>query len=123
VSESNYGQTPENRCGADHAGFYRLNARSGPYSPKKLGTKDNHSNMTPGVILALSKGQFMAKRILRGTIKCVAVAAALVFIFDNKDSGSAGIVGAIAVLFLCFLIWQIFDLGASDGFRPDEPKE
>jgi len=65
----------------------------------------------------------MAKQILRGIIKVIAVAAALVFVFDNKDSGSAGILGSIAVLFLCFFIWQIFDLGDDDGFRTDQHKE
>jgi hypothetical protein len=65
----------------------------------------------------------MTKRILRLAIKIVAVAAALVFIFDKKDSGSAGIMGSVAVLFICFLIWQIFDLGAEDRLRRDNPEE
>jgi hypothetical protein len=65
----------------------------------------------------------MAKRILRGTIKGVAVAAALVFVFDKKDAGTAGIMGAVAVLFLCFFLWQVFDLGAGDEIRADKPKE
>jgi len=41
---------------------------------------------------------------------------------DKKNSG-AGIMGSVAVLFVCFLLWQIFDLGADDGFRPDKPKD
>lgn len=65
----------------------------------------------------------MAKRILRGIIKGVTVFAALVFVFDRKDSGTAGIMGAVAVLFLCFVLWQILDLGAGDEIKADEPKE
>ena len=65
----------------------------------------------------------MAKRILRGTVKGVAVFAALVFVFDKKDAGTAGIMGAVAVIFLCFLIWQIFKLGGEEPAVPGEPKE
>jgi hypothetical protein len=65
----------------------------------------------------------MAKRIFRGIIKGVAVFAALVFVFDKKDSGTAGIMGSVAVLFLCFVLWQICHLGAEDGAAPGEPKE
>ena len=65
----------------------------------------------------------MTKRILRGTIKGVAVFAALVFVFDKKDAGTAGIMGAVAAIFICFLIWQIFKLGAEEPAASDEPKE
>ena len=78
----------------------------------------------PGVILALLSGVYvMAKRIFRRIIKGVAVFAALVFVFDRKDSGTAGIMGAVAVLFLCFVLWQIFDLGAEDGAPASKPEE
>lgn len=77
----------------------------------------------PALYWPCLKGQPMSKRILRLFIKVVAVAAALVFIFDKKDSGSAGIIGSVAVIFVCFLIWQLFDLGADDRLRRDKPEE
>jgi hypothetical protein len=44
----------------------------------------------------------------------------LVFFFDNRSSGMAGIVliFSIAVLFLCSFVWLIFDLGDDHGFWP-----
>jgi hypothetical protein len=65
----------------------------------------------------------VAKRILRGVVKIVATAAVLVFFFDNKLSGTAGLVllASIAVLFLCLFVWLIFDLGEHSGFWPDKP--
>ncbi len=55
----------------------------------------------------------MAKRILRVVIKVIASAAGIVFIFDNRLSGTEGVVllGSISVLFLCGFVWLIFDLG------------
>jgi hypothetical protein len=62
----------------------------------------------------------MPKRILRGGVKAIAGAAALVFFFDNRSSGMAGIalVASVAVLFLCWFVWLIFDLGDDHGFWP-----
>jgi hypothetical protein len=55
---------------------------------------------------------FMIKRVFRGVIKVIAIAAGIVFIFDNQLSGVAGTVllGSIAVLGVCLLFWLIFDL-------------
>ena len=67
----------------------------------------------------------VAKRILRGVVKAVAMAAGLVFLFDNRLSGNAGTVllGSIAVLFVCLFIWLIFGLGEGKdgGFWPNKP--
>ena len=62
----------------------------------------------------------MAKRILRVVIKLVAGAAGLVFLFDNKLSGNAGIVllSSIGVLLVCMIVWLIFGLG-EDVENPD----
>jgi hypothetical protein len=60
------------------------------------------------------------KRILRGVVKTIAVAAGLVFIFDNRVSGVAGILllVSIAVLLLCLFVWRVFDLGEDVWFWP-----
>lgn len=60
------------------------------------------------------------KRILRGVVKTVAAAAGLVFFFDNRSSGKAGIVlvASLAVLFLCMIVWLILGLGDDHGFWP-----
>jgi len=65
----------------------------------------------------------LGKRILRGIVKTIAAAAGLVFVFDNRASGIAGIVllASVAVLFLCLFVWLIFDLGEGDGFWPKKP--
>jgi dolichyl-phosphate-mannose--protein O-mannosyl transferase len=56
-----------------------------------------------------------ARGILRGIVSAVAVAVAagLVFLFDNKlsDTGLTVLLGSIAVIFVCGLIWWLFDLG------------
>jgi len=67
----------------------------------------------------------MAKRILRAIVKIVATCAGLVFLFDNRISGNAGTVllASIAVLFVCGLVWLIFDLGEGRGFWPKKPGE
>jgi hypothetical protein len=67
----------------------------------------------------------MAKRILRKAVEIVAVIAGLVFLFDNRlsDSGLTALLAAIAVLFLCALVWLIFDLGGDAGFWPDKPEQ
>jgi hypothetical protein len=65
------------------------------------------------------------KRILRGVVKAVAAAAAGIFIFNNRLTGTTGIalfVGSIVVLLLCLFVWLIFDLGEHTGFWPDKPK-
>ena len=60
------------------------------------------------------------KRILRGAVKTIAGIAGLVFFFDNRSSGMAGIVllASIAVLFLCLFVWLIFGLGNDHVFWP-----
>jgi hypothetical protein len=66
----------------------------------------------------------MGKRILRAVIKAVALAAGMVFLFDNKLSGTAGdvLLGSIAVLFVCAFLWLAFDLGDDDTrFWPNKP--
>ncbi len=65
----------------------------------------------------------MAKRILRNIVMVVIVGAALVFVFDNRDSSTLGVVGSVAVMILCFLIWQVFDLADVDGSKADTSKE
>jgi hypothetical protein len=67
----------------------------------------------------------VAKKILRSVLKVVATAAGVVFLFDNRFSGNAGVVllGSIAVLFICLLVWLIFDLGDDSGLGPDEPQQ
>jgi len=58
----------------------------------------------------------MAKRILRPIVKVVAGIAGVVFIFDNRLSGTEGLVllGSIAALVVCGLVWMIFDLAEDD---------
>jgi hypothetical protein len=67
----------------------------------------------------------VAKRVLRGVVKVVATAAGVVFLFDNRLSGTAGTVllGSIAVLFVCLFVWLIFNLGENEdsGFWPNKP--
>jgi hypothetical protein len=60
----------------------------------------------------------IVKRILRGIVKVIAVAAVAVFIFDNTATDVAGIVLLIggAVLVLCLFVWRIVDLGDDDWF-------
>ena len=55
----------------------------------------------------------VAKRILKGIVKVIATVAGIVFIFDNRLSGTAGLVllGSVIVLFLCVLVWLIIDEG------------
>jgi len=64
----------------------------------------------------------MAKRILRGVIKVIAMAAGIVFILDNKLSGTAGTVllGSIAVLGACLPAWLIFGLDEDTAAEIDE---
>ena len=59
----------------------------------------------------------MGKRVLRAVIKAVALAAGVVFLFDNRLSGTAGdvLLGSIAVLFVCALLWLAFGLGEDTG--------
>jgi hypothetical protein len=68
----------------------------------------------------------VAKRILRGVVKVVATAAGVVFLLDNRLSGTAGIVlpGSVAVLFICLLAWLIFGLGENEdnAFWPKKPQ-
>jgi len=52
----------------------------------------------------MSDSALLAKRILRRIITVVTIAAALVFVFDNRGSGTAGVVGSVAVMVLSFLI-------------------
>ena len=67
----------------------------------------------------------MAKRILRVVIKVVAIAAGIVFILDNRLSGTAGTVllGSIAVLGACLFIWLIFGLGEDTGAGTGKPQQ
>jgi hypothetical protein len=62
----------------------------------------------------------MPKRFLRGFIKGAAALAALVLVFDNRSSNVAGLVllGCVAVLVICVLVWLKFDLGEDDWFSP-----
>jgi dolichyl-phosphate-mannose--protein O-mannosyl transferase len=70
----------------------------------------------------------MVKRILRGVVKTVALLAGLVFFFDNKITGTAGIVllGSIVVFFLCIFVWAIFLRDDEDdrdsGYWPRPPQ-
>jgi hypothetical protein len=64
------------------------------------------------------------KRILRGVVKLVAALAAAVFLLDNRLRGTIGIVlvvGSIALLLVCLVVWLVFDLGKDSGFRPGKP--
>jgi len=65
------------------------------------------------------------KKILRGVIRVIATAAGLVFLFDNKVSGNAGTVllGSIAVLFVCGLVWLLFGLSDHPGYWPKKPDQ
>ena len=60
----------------------------------------------------------------RGSYPGGGSAAGLVFLFDNKLSGTAGLVllGSIGVLFLCAFSGLIFGLGEHSGYWPDKPK-
>lgn len=60
-------------------------------------------------------------------MKAIAVAAGLVFFFDNKITGTEGkvLLGSIAVLLLCLLAWVFFGLGDDDentGYWPRLPR-
>ena len=67
----------------------------------------------------------MAKRILRVAIKVVTIAAGIVFILDNRLSGTAGTVllGSIAVLGVCLFIWLIFGFGEDTGAGTGKPQQ
>lgn len=60
------------------------------------------------------------KRIPRGMIKVIAAIATLLFIFDNRASGIAGVVlvASATIFVLCFLAWRVFNLGDDDWFGP-----
>ncbi len=70
----------------------------------------------------------MMKRFLRGVVKTVAGIAAVVFFFDNRLEGTAGLVllGSIAVLFLCLFLWMIFlrddNEEGDSGYWPPDPR-
>lgn len=66
----------------------------------------------------------IGKRILRGAIKAVMVAAGGIFVLDSRLSGTVGIVllvGSIAVLLVCLAVWLFFDLGEHPGVWPKRP--
>ena len=67
----------------------------------------------------------VAKRIFRGIVKIIALAAGLVFLFDNRlsDTGLTVLLGSIAVIFVCVLIWCIFDLGDWSEQSCDTPPD
>jgi membrane glycosyltransferase len=71
----------------------------------------------------------MLKRILRGIVKMVASLAGVVFLLDNRISGTGGTVllGSIIVLFLCLFVWIIFlrdDADEDDtGYWPPPPEK
>lgn len=62
----------------------------------------------------------IGKRVLRGIVKTIALAAGVVFVFDNRVSGVAGIalLASVAVLLVCFFVWRTLDLGDDDWFWP-----
>ena len=65
------------------------------------------------------------KRVLRGVVKVFPVAAATIFVLDNKLSGATGIVlfiGAIAVLLVCLFVWLAFNPSDKTCFWPDKPE-
>lgn len=59
----------------------------------------------------------MVKRILRPIVTAVAGLAGVVFLFDNRLSGTAGLIllASIAVLALCGIVWMIFLRDDEDG--------
>jgi hypothetical protein len=63
----------------------------------------------------------MARRILRNIVKFVAIVAIVVFVLDNRLSGNAGLVllGSIAVLGICLVLWLVFSLGEESHPNPD----
>jgi hypothetical protein len=69
-----------------------------------------------GVILSGCPGGIL-KRFFRGVVKLVAGIAGAVFFFDNRLSGTAGLVllASIAVLLLCGLVWMLFLRDDDDG--------
>jgi hypothetical protein len=67
----------------------------------------------------------MAKKILRWIVKVTAVAAGVVFIFDNSLRGRSFLVllASIATLGACLIVWLIFDLDEKSESKADEPQE
>jgi len=66
----------------------------------------------------------MAKRIIQSAIKVVAVIAVGVFLFvPPRDSISFSILmGSIAVLFVCLLLWMLL-FGDEHTGQPDKPEQ
>ena len=69
----------------------------------------------------------IVKQFFRGVVKVVACIAGVVFIFDNHLSGTEGLVllGSIAVLFVCGIVWMIFlrdDDDADAGYWPPDSR-
>jgi lipopolysaccharide export LptBFGC system permease protein LptF len=66
------------------------------------------------------------KRFFRGVVKIVAATAGLVFFFDNRLQGTAGLVllGSIVVLVLCGFVWMVFlrDDEEGSGYWPRGPR-
>jgi len=67
------------------------------------------------------------KQFFRGVVKVVASIAGAVFFFDKRLSGTAGLVllGSIAVLFLCGVVWMMFLREEADGdagYWPPDPR-
>lgn len=67
----------------------------------------------------------MAKKILRWMVKVTAVAAGVVFVFDNNLRGRTFLVllASIATLGACLIIWLIFDLDEKTESKADKPQE
>jgi hypothetical protein len=65
------------------------------------------------------------KKLLRGSVKTVAAGAGLVFLLDNRVTGDAGtiLLGSIAVLFACGLVWLLFGLSEHTGYWPKKPED
>jgi len=68
------------------------------------------------------------KRRFRGLVKTIAYLAGIIIVFDRgtefRGSKFSGIVliGAAALLLLCFLGWRFLDLGEDDIFWPKKAK-
>jgi len=69
----------------------------------------------------------MLKWILRPIVKAVAGLAGVVFLFDSRLSGTAGLIllASIAVLAFCGIVWMIFlreDDEGDSGYCPSNPR-
>ena len=82
---------------------------------------------SPGAALYLAESGSQCEALLSWRRQSGGCIAGVVFIFDNRLSGTEGLVllGSIALLFLCGIVWMIFlrdDDDADAGYWPPDAR-